>query len=108
MLSRAYCSASAREPLGPQIGNLLARAYEQQGRFEEAEAEYMAIAADAPLGFQRREALVDAARVRSRLGNHAGAAELYRQVLGALEEADTDLRGLYEMRLAEEERLVTP
>ena len=94
---------SPRDALGPQAMNLLARAYEEVGRFPDAEEQYLEIADAAPLAFQRREALADAARVRSHTGDHAGAAELYRQILEGLEEESVEERGLYELRLAEAE-----
>jgi len=93
---------SLRDPMGVQVGNLTAKAYEDLGRLADAERQYVAVAEAAPLGFQRREALTDAARVRSLLGNHAGAAELYRRILEDLDQS-ADERGVYEMLLAEAE-----
>jgi predicted negative regulator of RcsB-dependent stress response len=88
------------EPIGPQMAVLLARAYEAQNRFGEAEDLYLRVADGAELEFQRVEALLDAARIRLELGNAAGAAELYEELLEGSELSDPD-RGLYEMRLAE-------
>jgi predicted negative regulator of RcsB-dependent stress response len=95
---------SGDDPLELQARALLGRAYEEVGRQQDAEGVYLSLSKDATLDFQRRDALADAARVRSRLGNHAGAAELYKQILDGLEEDDAQ-RGAYEMRLAEEENL---
>jgi predicted negative regulator of RcsB-dependent stress response len=93
---------SGSDPLGLQARTLLGRAHEELGQYQEAEREYMAVADAAELDFERRDALADAARARSRSGNHAGAAELYRQILEGLDDAHYE-RGLFEMRLAEEE-----
>ena len=70
-------------------------------RFDEAETAYLAVSEAATLDFERRDALADAARARARSGDHAGAADLYRQILEDLDETHYE-RGLYEMRLAEE------
>jgi tetratricopeptide (TPR) repeat protein len=93
---------SLRSPLGVQSRMLLANAYEDLARYDDAVAEYLDVAGAAQYDFQRREALAEAARVRSLAGDHAGAAELYQQILDGLdEEATVDERGLYELRLAE-------
>jgi predicted negative regulator of RcsB-dependent stress response len=92
-----------RDPLSLQAKSLLGRAYEELGRYQEAERAYLAVSDAASLEFERRDALADAARARSRSGNHAGAAELYRQILEGLDETHYE-RGLFEMRLAEEEQ----
>ena len=52
------------------------------------------------LDFQIRDALAAAARIRGSQGDAAGAAELYRRILGALDENAPE-RGMFEMRLAE-------
>ena len=91
-----------RHPLGAQLRMLLARAYEEVGRLDEAAVQYLEVAEGAPMDFQQREALGDAARVRSQAGNHNGAAELYRRILDGLDDDVTpDERGLYELRLEE-------
>jgi predicted negative regulator of RcsB-dependent stress response len=92
-----------RDPLSLQARSLLGHAYEQLGRFDEAERQYLSVADAAQLDFERRDALADAARSRSSRGDHAGAADLYRQILERLEETHYE-RGLFEMRLAEEEQ----
>lgn len=91
---------SPREPLELQAAGLLGAAYEHEGRWADAEATYLRIADRAELDFQVRDALANAARIRASQGNPAGAAELYRRILGLLDENAPD-RGLWEMRLAE-------
>jgi predicted negative regulator of RcsB-dependent stress response len=93
-------SASPREPLELQAASLLGAAYEQEGRWADAEATYLRIADRSELDFQIRDALAAAARVRAAQGNNEGAAELYQRILAGLGE-DAQDRGLYEMRLAE-------
>ena len=93
-------SASPREPLELQAASLLGAAYEQDGRWADAEATYLRIADRSDLDFQVRDALAAAARVRESQGNIEGAAELYRRILDELDE-NADNRGTYEMRLAE-------
>jgi tetratricopeptide (TPR) repeat protein len=89
-----------RDPIGIQANSLLARAYELQGRWPEAEDTYLEVADRAEFDFQVREALSNAARARRRQQDHVGAAELYERVLETLEDGDPD-RGMYELRLAE-------
>ncbi len=91
---------SVRDALGLQGSALLARAYEDQGRWADAEGRYLEIADAADLDFQIRDALAGGARVRHRQQNVSGAAELYERLLGTYE-ADDPARGLYELRLAE-------
>ncbi|MEQ9399374.1 MAG: tetratricopeptide repeat protein [Longimicrobiales bacterium] len=93
-------AASPREPLEFQAAALLGAAYEQEGRWADAEAVYLRIADRSDLDFQVRDALESAARIRARQGDTAGAATLYQRILDGLEEGD-QVRGLYEMRLAE-------
>jgi len=91
---------SPRDPLDLQAASLLGAAYEQQGRWADAEATYLRIADRSELDFQVRDALASAARIRASRGNVSGAAELYRRILEALDENAPD-RGTWEMRLAE-------
>jgi predicted negative regulator of RcsB-dependent stress response len=91
---------SPRDPLELQAASLLGAAYEQQGRWADAEATYLRIADRSELDFQVRDALASAARIRSSQGNASGAAELYRRILEGLDENAPD-RGAWEMRLAE-------
>jgi|SRR5688572_4645393 predicted negative regulator of RcsB-dependent stress response len=99
VLDEARGSAGA---MAPQVGMLLGRAYEAASRWDDAESAYMSVANDADLAFQKRDALADVARVRTLRGDHAGAVEIYRQILADLDETDPE-RGLYEMRLTEAE-----
>lgn len=91
---------SGNDPMDIQLRMLLASAYEAAGRAADAERAYLDVAADARMGFQRTDALADAARLRELQGNASGAAELYRQILETVDQTDPQ-RGLYEMRLAE-------
>ena len=89
-----------RDPIGIQANSLLARAYEIQGRWPEAEDTYLEVADRAEFDFQIRTALNSAARARRRQQDLAGAAELYGRILEIFEDDDPD-KGLYELRLAE-------
>ncbi len=89
-----------RDPIGIQANSLLARAYETQGRWPEAEDTYLEVADRADFDFQIRAALDSAARARRRQQDHGGAAELYERILDTFDE-DDPARGLYELRLAE-------
>ena len=88
------------DPLGIQGSSLLARAYEDQGRWADAEALYLRVADRAELDFQIREALDSAGRARHRQQDIEGAAELYERILATFEPDDAG-RGVYELRLAE-------
>ncbi len=91
---------SFRDPIGIQANSLLARAYEHQGRWSEAEDTYLEVADRAEFDFQIREALSNAARARRRQQDVAGAAELYERILETFEDDDPE-KGLYELRLSE-------
>ena len=88
------------EPIGVQAAFLMAAAYEEAGRPEDAEGLFLRISNTSDLTFQIHEALSGAARIRTTAGNLAGAAELYEEVLDSMEEGDPQ-RGFWEMRLAE-------
>jgi predicted negative regulator of RcsB-dependent stress response len=88
------------EPIGIQAAFLMAAAYEEAGRSDEAVTMFLRISNTAELTFQIREALGGAARIRSNLGDFSGAAELFEEVLEAMETSDPD-RNYWEMRLAE-------
>jgi predicted negative regulator of RcsB-dependent stress response len=92
--------SSPRRPIELQGASLLAAAYEQVGRQQEAEQIYLTIASRSDLDFQVRNALAAAARIRSDRGDVAGAIQLFEQAIEGLEE-DSPQRGLYEMRIAE-------
>lgn len=92
------------EPMGVQAAFLLGTAYEHAGRSQDAERTYLRIADAAPMTFQRRQALADAARIRAARGEHAGAAEVYERLLATFdgaEEGETSMRAFYRARLAE-------
>jgi tetratricopeptide (TPR) repeat protein len=95
-----------RSGIGIQSNLLLARAYEQQGRWPDAERLYIRIADTAELEFQVIESLENAARARIRQQDAAGAAELFDRILSTLDETDPS-RGVYEMRRAEMRELAS-
>jgi tetratricopeptide (TPR) repeat protein len=88
------------DPIGIQANSLLARAYESQGRWPEAEDTFLEVADRSEFDFEIRDALSSAARVRRRQQDFAGAAELYERILATFEE-NAAARGIYELRLAE-------
>ena len=90
------------EPVGVQATFLLATAYEQAQRPEDAEDLYLRIGDATSLDFHFENALGGAARIRAARGDFAGAAQLYQRILGTLDEGDP-VYGLYQMRLAEAE-----
>ena len=92
--------ASPRTPIAFQAAALLATAYEQEERWDDAQATYLAIANRSELDFQVRNALAAAARIRGAQGDAAGAIELYERVLAQLDENAPE-RGIIEMRIQE-------
>lgn len=88
------------DPLGVQIAILEAKVLESTGDLEGAEALYLDVSEDAELAFQRIDAFEDAARMRELQGDHAGAAELFQQIVDVLEPGDEEL-SYYQMRVAE-------
>ena len=101
---QSACSRRAdlgfRDPLGIQANSLLARAYETQGRWPEAEAAFLEVADRSDFDFEMRRALDSAARARRRQQDNSGAAELYERILTTFDD-DDPAKGLYELRLAE-------
>lgn len=89
-------------PVGAQGAMLLGAAQNQAGNRQAAIASYLRVAEAAELEYQQEAALAEAALVRQQGGDFAGAAELYRRLMGMAEEGSFD-RSLYEMRLAEAE-----
>lgn len=93
--------SSPRSAIELQGAALLAAAYEQEERWQDAEATYMTIADRSELGFQVRDAMAAAARIRAEeLDDPQGAIELYEEVLAQMEENAPE-RGRYEMRIQE-------
>ncbi len=88
------------DAIGLQANSLLARAYEDQGRWPAAEATFLEVADRSDFDFEIRRALESAARARRRQQNLAGAAELYERILTTFED-DDPAKGVYELRLAE-------
>ena len=88
------------DPLGAQAAAMLAAISEDMGDLRVAEELYGRLADGARLGFQRREALSSAARLRREHGDPAGALLFYDRLLDEMDEADPD-RGVVEMRRAE-------
>ena len=93
-------AGSPRDPLELQAATLLAAAYEQEGRTDDAEEMYLTIADRSDLDFQVRGALESAARIRANAGDTEGAIALYQRILDDLPE-EAQNRGFYQMRLAE-------
>lgn len=93
-------AASPREPIEFQAAMLLAAAFEEAGRADEAEALYLRIADRSKLDFQIQDALAAAARIRAAEGDPEGAVELYERILAELEENAPE-RGQWEMRIQE-------
>jgi hypothetical protein len=85
---------------GVQANSLLARAFESQGRWADAEVQYLRVAAGANLDFEIRESLEAAARSRTRQMDFTGAASLYQQIIDGLEDQDPK-KGFYVARIAE-------
>ena len=78
----------------------MAAAYEEADQAEDAENLFNRIANTSELTFQIQEAMAGAARIRTSMGDLAGAAELYEEILSTMEVGDPQ-RGFWEMRLAE-------
>ena len=93
-------AGDVRSPLGAQAAELLAAISEDAGNLQAAEGLYQRLADRARLGFQVRDALADAARLRRDQGDAEGALALYDRLLEEMDEADPE-RGLIEMRRAE-------
>jgi predicted negative regulator of RcsB-dependent stress response len=113
MLAQMYLSLNqpqeaitAIEPIADDVEGspaatfLLAGAYEAMNQADKAEQQYLKIADDARFGFEKREALERAARLRVAKGNSAGAIELYDRAMNTLPDDSPD-RSIYEMRIAE-------
>lgn len=88
------------DPLGAQAAALLAAIAEDAGNRQQAEGLYERLAERASLGFQIRDALADAARLRREQGDLEGSLAFYDRLLDEMEETDPG-RGVVEMRRAE-------
>jgi hypothetical protein len=86
--------------LGTDATFLLASAFEQAARWDEAAATYEELRDQANFAFQRSEATEGLARSRLALGDTAAAVTALEELLAELEE-DDPARLDYEMRLAE-------
>ncbi len=93
-------AGDVRDPLGAQAATLLAAVAEDDGNLRTAEALYERLADRAALGFQVRDALADAARLRRTQGDDEAALALYDRLLEDMDELDPG-RGVFEMRRAE-------
>lgn len=91
---------SYRTSLGLQATFLLAIAYEDAERWEEAEEVYEALKERGEYTFQRREAGEGLARVLLAQGDSVGAKDAFRALI-AQEEAESPYIQYFEMRLAE-------
>lgn len=87
-------------PLGAQAAAMLAAISEDLGDLRMAEDLYARLADRAGLEFQRRDALVSAARLRRAQGDPAGALVHYERLLEEMDETDPG-RNVVEMRRAE-------
>lgn len=93
-------AGDVRDPLGAQAAAMLAAISEDLGDLQVAEGLYERLADGARLGFQRRDALASAARLRHAQGDPAGALAHYERLLAEMDETDPG-RGVVEMRKAE-------
>lgn len=91
-----------KSPIGVQRSMLLATAQTLAGDREGAVKTYQRVGDDAPMQFQREEALQDAALLREQTGNYAAAAQIWRRLADGAEEGSFQ-RSLFEMRAAEAE-----
>jgi predicted negative regulator of RcsB-dependent stress response len=92
--------SSPRDPIELQAAMLLAKAYEQDERWADAEEAYLRVADRSELSFQVEEALANAARIRGDQGDVEGAISLYQRAIDRLSD-DHPMRGHYQMRITE-------
>lgn len=83
-----------------QATSLLAVAYEEAERWDDAQAVYEELMDRSEFSFQRREAGEGLARVLLAEGDSAAAAEEFRALI-ELEDEESPLRSYFQMRLAE-------
>jgi predicted negative regulator of RcsB-dependent stress response len=89
-------------PVGPQAALLLGAAQEATGDVNAAVETYQRVAREAPLAYQKQDALLAAASLREEKGEYAAAADIYRQLVAGAE-AGSPERSVFEMRLIEAE-----
>jgi predicted negative regulator of RcsB-dependent stress response len=94
--------AEGSTPVAFQARSMLAAALATDGQRDAAIREYVAAAEESELAYQKQEVLQQAALLREEAGNHAGALELYRQILATTEEGSLE-RSIIELRIAEAE-----
>lgn len=92
--------ASPGDPIEFQAAALLAAAYEQEERWDDAVRTWLRIADRSELDFQVRSARMSAARIHAEQGDVEAAVSLYEEILQELE-ANAPERGTYEMRIEE-------
>jgi predicted negative regulator of RcsB-dependent stress response len=94
---------SFRDPLRLQATILLAVAYEEAENLDRAAEVYAQLHDRAEFRYQRLDAGESLARVRLLQGDTAAAVQVFRELLGQVEEGDTEAE-YYRMRLAELDR----
>jgi predicted negative regulator of RcsB-dependent stress response len=95
-------------PVGAAGALLLGSAQHAAGELDAAVRTYLLVGERARFSHERLDGLSSAALLRDEAGDEAGAAELYRRILGMVEEGSFE-RSIYEMRLAEvESRALAP
>jgi predicted negative regulator of RcsB-dependent stress response len=92
--------AAGRSPLRVQATMLMAAAQAQAGDLPAAIRSFERAAGSSRTGYERLEALIQAAVLAEEAGDHAAAADLYRRVLGEVEE-DSPVHTVIRMHLAE-------
>ncbi|MSR23051.1 MAG: tetratricopeptide repeat protein [Gemmatimonadetes bacterium] len=91
---------SYASPLHVQVTFLLAVAYEQAERWDDAATLYQELLDRAEFPFEKREAGEGLARAELGRGNPTGAIAAYEDILAALDPDDPE-RGAFEMHLSE-------
>ena len=94
--------ATTSESLSPMAARLLKRG-QKESQSGNADAAMRSLTSALALAPDNAEIMRWMGIAAQNLGDHAGAAELYRQILEGLDETHYE-RGLFEMRLAEEEQ----
>jgi predicted negative regulator of RcsB-dependent stress response len=97
-----YTRRVGRSPLRARAAMLAGTAHQALEEDDRAIELYRRVGSDAEFGFHRRDALLAAGALLEERGDHAGAADVYRQALADVAE-DSPERPRFEMRLAEAE-----